>query len=85
LRAWGCTAARGDRRVPRAVRNPFFSRRPLEQAAAGGESPVGERERAAVRCVSTPGHAESRRKPAGPPAKARYASGPIADSTVREW
>jgi hypothetical protein len=85
LRVWGWTASEGGGHPAHAVRNPCFSRRLLEQAAVAGESPVGERVWAARWCVSTPGHAESRRKQAGPPAKARYTSGAIADSTVREW
>jgi hypothetical protein len=47
LRQRGWTGSEGGRRASRAVRNPYPSRRPLERAAAAGESPVGERVRAA--------------------------------------
>jgi hypothetical protein len=43
LRRRGCTGSVGGRYAPRAVRNPYPSRRPLERAAIAGESPVGER------------------------------------------
>ncbi len=76
--AWG----RGS--SPGRVSKPTLSRTPLERATAAGESPVGDRGRPRRRCVSTAGHVESRGKRGGPPPKAKYPTGPIAESTARE-
>ena len=75
----GCKAVRGGPGGPRRSDKPNPSRRALERAAAGGESPVGEGGRLRHLTLSTAGHAESRGKPGGPPPKAEYPRRPIAD------
>ena len=64
---------------PTGVINLFFSRRSLERATIGGESPVGEKEGAPDAFLSTTGHEKSRGKLGGPPSKAKYHWRPIAN------
>src|SRR5262245_30812731 len=77
--AGGCKAVRRGLDCPWRRDKPSPSRRALERAAAGGESPVGEGGRLRHLTLSTAGHAESRGKPGGPPPKAEYPRRPIAD------
>jgi hypothetical protein len=76
----GCFKARlGKPQLPQGVRNLFSSRRSLERATIGGESPVGERDMAPNVTLSTAGHVESRGNMGGPPSKAKYPLRPIVN------
>ena len=68
----------GKLQLLRGVINLFSSRRSLERATIGGESPVGEREGAPDAFLSTAGHEKSRGNLGGPPSKAKYPWRPIA-------
>jgi hypothetical protein len=61
------------------VRNRNPSRRSLERATAGGESPVGERGRLPAMILSTTGHGEPCGKQGGPPSKAKHSWRPIVN------
>ena len=74
-----CKAYLGEPQRSQGVKNLFFSRRSLERATIGGESPVGEKEEAPDAFLSTTGHEKSRGKLGGPPSKAKYHWRPIAN------